>query len=172
MELVNAKYYDESFEEVLIADFRENNEIMAQLTISKDDIDFNNPNLNFDNKETISEALISNNGPYPQTITIISHTAKDPYTESPLSLKKDHDRIISQVGAFITNITGLTPTYTKDSDDSEVEPTEKYNAIVKTEVNIITTIIDYLKANNVAIEEEVHIIDEEPLIKEEARRRI
>lgn len=174
MELVNVRHGIGKIDETLEIDFKEENEIIAQLTIVKDYLSLEKIDTSIPQEEALKKIVLPNIDPFYQTINITTQTDKDSYTESIEEIEKSHQSIVGKVGGVLKSITSIDPVYTRDDAIPEGESTVEYSARLITNIDVIATIMKFLYQNNISIEEIIKIKDEEDesQIKKENIHRI
>lgn len=164
MELTNIQHSNNEIEEILLIEFKENQEIVAQLFISKDNIDLEKYIFATKNTKVIYPSMILKEGPFTHIIAITTLSSKDSYITPSNEIEKEHKQILTEISNFITNVTGIFPTYTK-TDGEIVESIETFSARVIVDINLINEIIKYLKETNTKVKELEKENHEEQLIK-------
>ncbi len=163
MQIMNVKHKTELLNESLEMDFVENNDIIADLTITKYLVDIMNPNLNTKNYKSIRKFVLNKNQSHQQVISINTYSNIDSYLQSDLQVEHCHNEIFHKIKKEFSAMTGIFPDFIMVNEEKITGSISTYNTIVTSQKDILKIIMNNLEQKNIFIEEDYQESEEDEI---------
>ncbi len=154
--------YEKNFDGETLTMFVSNNqEPLGIIQIEKELIDFED--IDFDKVDLDSllktvekdPSYYSQKEPFSQTIMIETFSKKDQLTDSIKTIQNDHNNVLAQISDYLSTLTGIKPTFTRNDDQDDIATSVDFSARVSTDYDIIKRVIENLNMKNIGYEEEI-----------------